>query len=187
MEREEEQESKIIIAPQIIQFLSRGLYPLNEKISRTILKHVKDRIYFRFYIRIYFELFYFVRFLLSIIYHHYHEEKMLPVHLERILKNFLFYTGDFTLLISNSTPLNIYMFLVTLTAINISLTFHFDRKTEKMANIMNNVFTRKSICGINPETHEKIEKGLLKFNKYHVILVWCFTLCSFSLHVGELS
>ena len=177
-------ENERIILPQIKQLLGSGVYPINDRINQSLLKHIVVQRIFKKVIRLSVCVFYAVRSLLAIIL----SLKVLPDQFQEILFEVLVYLGDFTRFVENDLPLNIYILLIISANIIIeSVLSHGSERSEVMSDIINKMLGRESArIAIKPETIDKIYEDLEKRNRKFTFLVRASVAMASISHLGKL-
>ena len=176
-------EKERIILPQIKQLLGSGVYPINDRINQSLLKHIVVQRIFTKVIRLSVCVFYAVRSSLAIILNY----NVLPDQFQEILFDVLIYLGDFTRFMGNDFSLNVYFLLIISANIIIeSVLSHRSKRSEVTTNIINKVFGRESdTIGIKPEAINKIYEDLEKRNRKFLFLVRAFVAIASMSHLGK--
>ena len=128
--------------------------------------------------RLLFYFFYILRFIISIIV----ESETVSEPYQTYLYNALQYTGDFTLTIRNSIPLNAFMISVTSHAAIIDVALYIYRKSTYTTFVINHIFAPGSVHRIRRRVLYRLKRRLEWMNLLSNIFFWFFIFLSSSIY-----
>ena len=175
----------VVLFPQVRYLLSTGVHPMNDKIPEEVRNDIHVKWALRKLARRSLCLLYTVRTLLALI------RELVSGDLKDFITEISIYMGDFTYLIPNNMPFNVYTLAILLMEMTIEINQYLDPGLKLMSKKINMVLSRD---WENPElnyrfnddliieTYKEIESKNTKYNMF----TWLMVVFGFLLHAGKL-